>query len=221
MTFLALMCFFGLDAAALPLHGNTLFCRSGNKLTNAGIAPSCTEESRAHTPAVEFYSAARIEPRRNSHKNTLDFTLTEVEQKEAGGVNWYDVTNPSSQQAELHFSILRRCPKHVQQTNNQRSEAMSSKAFHHSEEITSLLTVVKNLTQSDLRNVDRKRAKCNVSTFPEKMQNAPEMGFVASRGFQLVVMALRTMKFLCNTGFAPRGTSCKWPQQWIYLRRIA
>ena len=72
-----------LDAAALPLHGNPLFCRSGNKLTNAGIAPSCTEESRAH--AVEFYSAARIEPRRNSHKNTLDFTLTEVEQKEAGG----------------------------------------------------------------------------------------------------------------------------------------
>ena len=31
------------------------------------------------------YSAARIESRRTSHKNTLDFTLTEVEQKEAGG----------------------------------------------------------------------------------------------------------------------------------------
>ena len=84
MTFLALMCFFGLDAAALPLHGNPLFCRSGNKLTNAGIAPSRTESrAESYTELATLQHVSRLVEK--SHKNTLDFTLTEVEQKEAGG----------------------------------------------------------------------------------------------------------------------------------------
>ena len=77
-------CFFGLDAAALALHGNPVFCRSGNKLTNAGIAPSRTEGCAvSYTELATLHHVSSLVEK--SHKNTLDFTLTEVEQKEGGG----------------------------------------------------------------------------------------------------------------------------------------
>ena len=122
-----------------------VFCRSGNKLTNAGIAPSRTyvrTESRAasYTEQLLCNTTRRIEPRRNSHKNTLDFTLTARGTKRGRGVNWYDVTNPSSQQAPAAAALINS----AQHFNKQAIEIWQQ--THIFDKLSSLLEITPFLT---------------------------------------------------------------------------
>ena len=121
-----------------------VFCRSGNKLTKAGIAPSRTyvrTESRAasYTEQLLCNTTRSIEPRRNSHKNTLDFTLTARGTKRGRGVNWYDVTNPSSQQAPAAALI-----NSAQHFNKQAIEIWQQ--THIFDKLSSLLEITPFLT---------------------------------------------------------------------------
>ena len=73
-----------------------VFCCSGNKLTNAGIAPSraeCTDVQYSRL-LCSTYRVAANEPQKHSWLHT-----NRSGTKRGRGVNWYDVTNPSSQQA--------------------------------------------------------------------------------------------------------------------------
>ena len=73
-----------------------VFCCSGNKLTNAGIAPSraeCTDVQYSRL-LCSTYRVPANEPQKHSWLHT-----NRSGTKRGRGVNWYDVTNPSSQQA--------------------------------------------------------------------------------------------------------------------------
>ena len=73
-----------------------VFCCSGNKLTNAGIAPSRVLCTDVHYSRLLYstYRVAANEPQKHSWLHT-----NRSGTKRGRGVNWYDVTNPSSQQA--------------------------------------------------------------------------------------------------------------------------